>query len=208
MAQPKQERAVRTRAAIIHAAAEVFDERGFNGASLSRILERAGATMGALYFHFASKEALAKAVMAEQAADLTLTPGEDGLQRLVHLTMDLARGMQHDVLLRAGVRLAVEQGGFGVRDSTAYELWIDEFRRQLVAARLRGELVAGVDEEDFARTLVGAYTGTQLLSKITTGHADLPARIASLWRYLLPAIATPQALSCLEVRVENGEALT
>ncbi|MFD0570557.1 TetR family transcriptional regulator [Kitasatospora gansuensis] len=47
MAEPKQERAVKTRAIILRAAAEVFDEFGFSGASISKIMKRAGMTQGA-----------------------------------------------------------------------------------------------------------------------------------------------------------------
>src|SRR5262249_39937193 len=65
-ALPRQDRAERTRNAILEAAAVVFDERGFNGASLSDILAKAGVTKGALYFHFSSKEELARAIVEEQ----------------------------------------------------------------------------------------------------------------------------------------------
>jgi AcrR family transcriptional regulator len=193
----RQERALRTRARILRAAAEVFDEQGFAAASLSKIVKRAGVTMGAVYFHFSSKEELATAVMAEQAADVTFREGEDGLQRLIDITMELAYQLQKNVLLRAGVRLAVEQGAFGVSDEAAYLLWIERFRKQLTAARDRGELLSQVEPADLARVLVGAYTGTQLLSQISTGRADLPERIAALWRYLLPGIAAPAAIAHL-----------
>ncbi len=202
MSQPRQERAVRTRERIIRAAAEVFDESGFSGGSISKIVNRAGTTMGAMYHHFSSKEDVARAVMAEQDADLDFPPGEDGLQRLLDISMELARQLRTSVLFRAGVRLAVEQGDFGMRESAPYELWIKRFTEQLVAAEKRGDLLPGVDVEDFARALVGAYSGTQLLSEISTGRADLIERIAAMWRYLLPGIASPEIISRL--RIEAG----
>lgn len=205
MTQVKQERALRTRAAIIRAAAEVFDEFGFNGASMNKIIKRAGVTMGAMYFHFESKEALARSVMAEQAADVEVVAGEDGLQHLVDISMGLAYQLQRNVLLRAGVRLAVEQGSFGLRDSLPYELWIERFTEQLAAACRRGELLPHVVEEEFARVLVGAYSGTQLLSQITTGRKDLPERVASLWRFLLPGIAPGSVIAALRVDTAEPE---
>ncbi|MFJ3229984.1 ScbR family autoregulator-binding transcription factor [Streptomyces sp. NPDC086787] len=198
MAQHQQERAVRTRAALIKAAAEEFDLAGFAGTSTTKIIKRAGSTMGALYFHFGSKEGVAKAVMAEQAADLPELVGRSGLQHLVDLTLELARELRGNVLLRAGVRLAVEQGAFGIQDDTAYQLWITRFKEELIVADALGELREGVDPAGFARVLVGAYSGTQLLSRISTGHEDLLERIAELWRYFLPAIATPEVIATLE----------
>ncbi|UNZ08001.1 A-factor receptor protein [Streptomyces rimosus subsp. rimosus] len=186
-----QERAVKTREAILRAASEVFDEFGFSGASVSKIMKRAGVTQGGMYFHFASKEALAHAVMVEQGNGLELPPGEDGLQRLVDITLYLAGELQTNPALRAGVRLAIEQGEFGVQDDAPYQYWVQEFAGQLRAARDKGELQPEVDVDDLAWMLVSSYSGTQLLSQISTGRADLHQRVITLWRYLLPGVAVP-----------------
>ncbi|MEU3610413.1 ScbR family autoregulator-binding transcription factor [Streptomyces sp. NPDC035033] len=204
MSRPQQQRAVKTRAAIIRAAAEEFDLHGYAGTSTTKIVKRAGSTMGALYFHFASKEDLAKAVMAEQGADLPEMPGRPGLQRLIGLTFEIARALRGNVLLRAGVRLAIEQGAFGLRDASAYQLWIATFEQELVAAQALGELRDGVDPAAVARFLVGSYSGVQLLSEISSGRADLSERITELWRYVLPALAVPELLE--ELRPEDRKA--
>ncbi|MFG2875895.1 ScbR family autoregulator-binding transcription factor [Streptomyces sp. NPDC048337] len=185
-----QQRAVQTRAAILRAAAEVFDEFGFSGASISKIMNRAAVTQGGMYFHFGSKEELAYAVMVGQGDGLEFPAGEDGLQHLVDITLYLAEQLQHNPVLRAGVRLAVEQGEFGLRDDVAYQAWLLEFRQQLRFARAKGELQPDVDDHELAWVLVSSFTGAQLFSQASTGRADLPQRIASLWRYLLPAVAT------------------
>jgi DNA-binding transcriptional regulator YbjK len=49
---------VRTRAALLDAAAEVFARRGLDGATLEEIADVAGFTRGAVYHHFASKDEL------------------------------------------------------------------------------------------------------------------------------------------------------
>lgn len=51
------------RAALLRAAAEVFAQRGFRGASVDEIAERAGYSKGALYWHFESKHELFFALM-------------------------------------------------------------------------------------------------------------------------------------------------
>jgi len=43
---------------LLHAAAEVFSERGFKDASVDEIATRAGYSKGALYWHFESKDEL------------------------------------------------------------------------------------------------------------------------------------------------------
>ncbi|WP_193513707.1 ScbR family autoregulator-binding transcription factor [Streptomyces griseoloalbus] len=198
-----QERAIRTRELVLRAAAEVFDESGYLGASITKILERAGVTAGAVYFHFRSKEGLARAVILEQAADLQFPEGEGGLQQLLDMTGYLAVEMQRNTLLRAGVRLAVEQGVVGKQEYSIYEWWADRFHQELVVARQKDQLLDGVDEAAFAQLLVAAYTGTQVMSQLSTGRADLPRRIADMWRCLLPALAPASVISGL--RIPEGD---
>ncbi|MEK8171459.1 helix-turn-helix domain-containing protein [Streptomyces sp. M19] len=56
----RQERAIRTRNEILRAAATVFNEFGYDAATIAETLTRADVTKGALYFHFQSKEDLAR----------------------------------------------------------------------------------------------------------------------------------------------------
>lgn len=105
----KQERAVRTRNALIESAAELFTRDGFELASLAGISSRAGVSNGALHFHFASKAALAAAVgraAAERfdrmtSAERPLPQYGGSLQALVDASHALLDGLAHDVVLRA-----------------------------------------------------------------------------------------------------------
>ncbi|WP_443333817.1 hypothetical protein [Streptomyces sp. CB02923] len=65
----------------------------------------------------------------------------------------------------------------------------------MLAAREKGELLPDVDIRELAWMLVSSYSGTQLLSQIAAGRADLHTRLVALWRYLLPGIADPGAAS-------------
>ncbi|MEV7023338.1 TetR family transcriptional regulator, partial [Kitasatospora sp. NPDC093558] len=66
----KQERAGRTRQAVLLAAASTFADVGFDSASLVDISRRAGVSKGALYFHFVSKQALADGVRAAAGREI------------------------------------------------------------------------------------------------------------------------------------------
>ncbi|MCA9532828.1 MAG: helix-turn-helix transcriptional regulator, partial [Myxococcales bacterium] len=48
---------------ILDAAADAFGERGFEGASYNRIIERAGISKGAMYYYFADKDDLFRTVL-------------------------------------------------------------------------------------------------------------------------------------------------
>jgi AcrR family transcriptional regulator len=203
----KQERAVKTRAAIILAAAEVFDEAGYHGASMREIMKRAGITLGAVYFHFPNKEALAVAVMNSQPETIMPRLTSDGLQRLVDLTLVWSHQLQVDKILRAGVRLAVEQSGFGLQCSDSFDEWQRIMEACLLDARDRGELREGVDTRKVAEFVVSACTGMQLYSDLVARRTDLPRRAVAMWDLLLPGVADPATATAVECSVERASAL-
>jgi AcrR family transcriptional regulator len=57
-----------TRDALIAVARELFGERGYDGTSISAVLDTAGVARGALYHHFATKEDLFDAVLDREVA--------------------------------------------------------------------------------------------------------------------------------------------
>ncbi|MFD7905945.1 ScbR family autoregulator-binding transcription factor [Kitasatospora sp. NPDC059722] len=198
----RQARALATRQAVLLAAAEVFDERGYAAATMSDILERAGVTKGALYFHFRSKEELALAVILEgQSAWLaTWEPSSDSpMQTLIDLSYAFARALQDDVLVRGSIRLTIEHGSFTQPQVAAYQGWSDATRELLERAQEAGELHPGIDLRGAALVLQGAVTGIQLSSQVLTDRQDLIERIADLWTLLLPGLVQPHALTRLSV---------
>ncbi|WP_217238353.1 ScbR family autoregulator-binding transcription factor [Streptomyces sp. AC555_RSS877] len=207
MAAAKQERAVQTRESLLQAAAEVFDELGYAGASVSRILKRAGLTAGALYFHFESKEDLARAVMNSQPDTVVPWLESTGLQRLVDITLIWAKRLPVDPMLRAGVRLTNEQTSFGLQDATPYQEWTGIMAECLRDAHQRGELQAGVQADEVAEFVVEACTGMQMFSAVVSGRTDLMERTTRMWRLLLPGIAVPAIVARTEVSPERVRAL-
>ncbi|MFJ8882596.1 ScbR family autoregulator-binding transcription factor [Streptomyces sp. NPDC102402] len=207
MAGPKQERAVQTRSELLRAAAETFDEFGYAGASVNQILKRAGLTTGAMYFHFDSKESLARAVMNAQPE--TIVPGLEstGLQRLVDITLSWSHRLLVDPLLRAGVRLTGEQATFGASDATPYQSWAGIMADCLREAQLNGELQAGVSPEELGEFVTEACTGMQMFSAVVSGRKDLSERTIRMWRLLLPGVAVPAIVARTEVSRERLQSL-
>lgn len=65
---PRTDRGRRTLRLILDAAAAEFGERGFQGASISRITARAGVALGSFYTYFDSKEAVFQALVTDMTA--------------------------------------------------------------------------------------------------------------------------------------------
>lgn len=193
---PRQDRAERTRNAILDAAAAVFDERGFNGASLSDILAKAGVTKGALYFHFTSKEELARAIMEEQfATNLEFVDFDNpGLQTVIDMSHALAYNMRENVRVRASARLVIESN-FANPEPEAYHRWISSVTSLLVAAHERGDLRKELVPADVANWVSAVFLGIQTQSEVLAGRGDIHERLTFHWRVALPGLVPPRRLA-------------
>ncbi|MDH6576299.1 ScbR family autoregulator-binding transcription factor [Kitasatospora sp. MAP5-34] len=203
----QQERAIRTRRVILQGAASVFDEFGYDAASIKEILARVSMTKGALYFHFPSKEDLARGVMEEQTLHLDLVPNASKVQELVDLTMAVAHALPHDAMLRAGARLALERGSVDFSASSPFLAWAKLCEQLLTDALARGEVLAQIDCQATAELIVGSFTGIQAFSQTSSGLADLEERISVMWQHLLPGIAVPAVMTRIDAAPDRGARL-
>ncbi|MFJ9419165.1 ScbR family autoregulator-binding transcription factor [Streptomyces sp. NPDC101227] len=193
----KQERAVRTRRAVLEAAAHVIGAHGYQAATMAEIIQRAGVTKGALYFHFTSKDALARAVVTEQSRPFLPQVSESRLQDAIDFTHRVALALRSDALLQAGTRIAVETT-FSEDPLMPYRAWTEIIATIFTEARGNGELLHSVVPDRAAEFFVAAYMGVQLFSRAATDRADLPERVTALWKHTLPGLASPGALSHLD----------
>ncbi|MFJ5293106.1 ScbR family autoregulator-binding transcription factor [Streptomyces sp. NPDC088348] len=196
----KQERATRTRHALIQSAAHVFDQGGYSQARLEQVSQGAGVSRGALFFHFANKEALADAV--EEAASRTLRAAAGdvyrrrggALQALIDTTHALARLFSHDQVVRGGFQVNCHTNrGSGKPLREQWESYVGLLLREADAGN---ELLGSAPQRDIVETIVAATTGFQIL-----GHHD-EARLSAFaltrfWRLLLPRLATAEVLGSL-----------
>ncbi|MEV0916177.1 ScbR family autoregulator-binding transcription factor [Streptomyces sp. NPDC049967] len=199
----QQERAIRTRRAVIEAAAAVFAERGYAAATMAEILQRAGMTKGALYFHFDSKEMLARGVIEAQVDPAQWAPRELKLQEWIDVGMTLAERIPSDVVLLAGIRLSADMQG-RTRFGSAWPTWTGLVAKLLTEAKEQGEVLPHVDPEETSQAFVGAWVGTQLVSEAEARWGDLSQRVSVLYNLVLPAIATPAALMKLDTAPDRG----
>ncbi|MGX6602127.1 ScbR family autoregulator-binding transcription factor [Micromonosporaceae bacterium Da 78-11] len=203
----RQTRAIRTRQSILLAAAAVFDQRGYGAATVQEILDRAGVTKGAMYFHFASKEDLARTIL-ELQLDAEPTRGQSSkVQELVDQGLVFAYRLRHEPLMRASVGLAMDPWSVGIDRQAPFLAWIARTESLLVAARDSGELLPHVDPARTAEMLVGAFSGIQELSHVFSDRADLVQRVVLLLRHILPSIALPGVLTALDYAEERAQRL-
>uniref|UniRef100_A0AAU2V6R9 TetR family transcriptional regulator n=1 Tax=Streptomyces sp. NBC_00003 TaxID=2903608 RepID=A0AAU2V6R9_9ACTN len=197
----KQERAARTRHALVRAAAETFERCGYVQAKLADISAGAGVSQGALHFHFESKAALAATVESSAGVSLrreawvSQRAGMNALQRLTNTTHALASKLRLDVVARAGYKLSLEAPhGPG---PTLPQEWQICVRQLMEESAQEGLLVKGADPAEVADTVVAATTGFELLGRESPDSFSDTA-LTAFWRLILPCVAHPAALAVLE----------
>lgn len=155
MARRTKEDAIATRSSLIDAAEEVFSEKGVSRASLSDIAQAAGATRGAIYWHFKDKVDLFSAMMDRVTLPLERGHGElacstclDPVQRLRAAMALVLQGVASDERMRRVFEIAlykVEYVGelVGVRDRhvTASDAFIRQLARDFEMAAQTQQVV-------------------------------------------------------------------
>ena len=200
----RQARAEATRDAIIAGAAATFERHGYGLASINDIAAASAVTKGALYFHFPSKDDIARAVIARQH-ELSFTSGSEilqlgrpALETMVLLCARLGVQLLTDPIVQAGIRLTTEVTAFEKPVSGPYEDWLALFERLTRQAIDQGDVAATVDAPTLAHFIIPAYTGVQLVSATLNERADLLQRIREMWVVLLPGIVPPDRYEALE----------
>lgn len=187
----QQEQDAKTRSRLIRAAVQVFDKKGYDAASVREIVELAGVTKPALYYHFGSKEGVLKAILTEGQRQFdTLTERALARQgstreRLLTLCEDLY-GMFRENLSFVRVTHAVFLGPSDIApdfDFAVYERSIISAVEQMVKeGQLRGE-VAHASAEDVALAVLGVVAsaaGRQLHARMEPISVERLRRLLSL----------------------------
>jgi len=195
--EPQQERSLARRAVILDAAASAFDRVGYGTASLSEIAREAEVGQGLIYFYFRTKEALALAVIEEQnrrtfsvMADVAAATSSP-IATLVRASRGIGELLLTDAVVRAGIRLSLEQGIFAEPTSDFYDQWIDGVIDGFEAARAAGEITELVGVRELGLSVVSYFTGVQLVSNVRTGRSDLIVTLRTMWTLLVSAVASP-----------------
>lgn len=198
----RQERARRTRSALLHAAAAVFDEQGYGGASFTQICKRVGISMGALTYHFSAKDDLVAAIRAEGRAttwstvDRVMSDTSPPLCAAVELTLAVTELLGTDAAVRATARLSRERPTL---EPAWTSLWAEPLGDLIHRASADQALRADVDPDTLTALAVHLVTGAEAV--LSQGRHRRGARpddstteeLGRIWRLILPGITASPA---------------
>lgn len=174
----------RTRERIIEHAARIFNQKGFEGAPLSDLLEATGLEKGGIYRHFSSKEEMAeeafrfawKRAIARRNVGLEeCSTGEERLCRMI-------ANFIHGTLLTVPGGCVMMNTTIDADDTNpkmlalarlAFQHWQSEIEKIITDAQQSGEFGGEHDPSAFARRIIGSLEGAMLITRIEGNRAAL-----------------------------------
>ena len=203
----KQERARITRSNIVSSAARSFHLHGFSKTSLADIIDEAGVTKGALYFHFESKEDVARAVLDTQLEHVTrqfdalTASGLPPLEQLVRLCVHPSS--EEDELPGSGFRLATEIASLQPALTLPfYEEWLRMIGTILRTAAEEGQLRQGVDADRLSTFILSAITGAELVSAVLATGEHPAQDDRDLWQHVFLQTVAEEKLGSVGALLE------
>lgn len=202
-----QARAEATRRKIIETAVDLFSELGYGETGLADVLQRAGVSKGAFYYHFDSKEAVAKAIIAEFDSRATVVtqdnfdPDQPTLGGIIKATFAVQDLMHRDPTVRVGQMLSQALHQVSSAGSQMYSGWTEKFVDMVNDVAAVGGIRAQVDPLDVAEAIWAGVLGAHLVS---AARGDDPyTRLARSWRVLVLSIAPEDAVGQLHELLDD-----
>ena len=184
----------KTRARIIAEAASLFNQRGFEGSSLSELMEATGLEKGGIYRHVSSKEELAaeafdyawKVVLDARMHDLERIPNSvDKLKKFIANFIDRRPSVPGGCPL-LNTAIDADDGNPVLRERARKALheWRDRLSSIVDSGIKRGEIRRGVKAKEVATLIISSLEGALVIGRLERNRAALFAAQSNLERYL------------------------
>jgi TetR/AcrR family transcriptional repressor of nem operon len=185
-----------TRQMILARAAEVFNRKGYFGASMADIMKATGMEKGGIYNHFGSKDDLALEAF-DYAVDLVrqefqraLKDKRDAIERLEAI-VGVFRAMPDGMPIAGGcpvLNTAIEADDTHpvLRDHArrAMDEWCEFVTRVVDKGIERGQIRPEVNSDELATFLIATLEGAIMLTKLYDDTTHMNRSVEYLQRYL------------------------
>jgi TetR/AcrR family transcriptional repressor of nem operon len=167
----------KTRQGIIHKAAPLFNQKGYEGTSLSDLMEATGLEKGGIYRHFDSKQELAGEAF-DHAWKLAMDARFEGLDDIPNAVDRLHQFLRNFQERRHGLvpggcpllNTAIESddGNPQLRGKARQALhsWLDRLQSIVDEGKRKGEIRPDIDATDLATLIVTTLEGSLMVSRL------------------------------------------
>jgi TetR/AcrR family transcriptional regulator, transcriptional repressor for nem operon len=184
-----------TRQEIIRKAAPIFNQRGYEGAALSDLMEATGLEKGGIYRHFESKQQLA-AEAFDYAWNLAVDTRFVGTEEIAHAVDRLKQVVRNFQNRREGLvpggcpllntAIDSDDGNPQLREKArrALSSWLERLQSIVEEGQQRGEIRRDVDSSKLAILMVSALEGSLMVSRLQRKGNPLEIACHHLEQYL------------------------
>ena len=184
-----------TRQEIIHKAAPIFNQRGFDGAALSDLMRATGLEKGGIYRHFDSKQQLAGeafdyawqlALDTRFGGTQEITNTVDRLKQIIWNFRDRRTGLVQGGCPLLNMATDSDDGKPALRTKArrAFNSWLSRLRSIVEEGQALGEIRSGVDPSDLATFIVTSLEGGLMLERLQKNPRPLNIACRHLEEYL------------------------
>src|SRR5215831_6212350 len=194
----------RTRQKIIRKAAPIFNQKGYDGAALSDLMQATGLEKGGIYRHFESKQQL-----ADEAFDYAWTialdtrfEGTDDVSNAVDRLKQFVRNFRARragpvpggcPLLNAAIDSDDGNPKLRAKARRALASWLDRLQSIAEEGQRRGEVRSNVDSAKLATLIVSALEGGLMVSRLERKDDALGFACRHLEEYLEVSVRVQEA---------------
>lgn len=191
----KESRGQQTRREIVEKAAPLFNRKGFEGTSLSDLMEATGLQKGGIYRHFASKEELATEAF-DYAWDRAVHGRLEGVAEVRNCVDRIAKMIENFVEVRAGLvaggcplmNTAVEADDGNVtlraRAKEALRSWMARIEAIAAEGLAKKEVRRGIQPRKLAQRIIASLEGALLITRLENDREALRDMQEALNDYL------------------------
>jgi TetR/AcrR family transcriptional repressor of nem operon len=191
----------KTRERIVAEAANLFNQRGFEGSSMSDVMAATGLEKGGIYRHFSSKEELAaeafdyawKSAFETRIHDLEQVP--NSIEKLKRFIVNFINGRPAVPGGCPVLNTAVEadDGNLLLRDRVraAWREWLDYLAEIVAAGLKRKEIRPEVDAKQVATLIISSLEGALMIARLERNKEALLTAQSHLERYLDTEVLLP-----------------
>jgi TetR/AcrR family transcriptional regulator, transcriptional repressor for nem operon len=185
-----------TKAHIIQTAAQLFNQKGFAGASMADIMAATGLKKGGIYNHFASKDEIALAAFdfnvaqLQQRFRLAMKGQRHAIARL-QACLDWYEQLLAEPTMAAGcpiLNTSIDSDdthpALRQRAQQAMDNWQKLFRNILDSGLQRAEISPDIDSAEVTTFLIAAIEGGVMMSKLYGDGQYLQSTLNHLRQYI------------------------
>jgi TetR/AcrR family transcriptional repressor of nem operon len=184
-----------TRQEIIHKAAPIFNQKGYDGAALSDLMRATGLKKGGIYRHFESKEELAgdafdhawKIAMDTRFEGADQIPNTvDRLKQVVRNFRDRRTGLVPGGCPLLNTAIDCDDGNPKLRAKARQALgsWLDRMQSIAEEGKRRGEIRFNVDSGKLATLIASTLEGSHMLGRLQKKEEPRDLAVRHLEEYL------------------------